>query len=253
MPMDSLYSLSVDYPSSCFPSIVYIFSSRSMFIHALKTHSRPLKTLAMASEVGSSSHQVSRGVEDEEEEAELSWADSCLINNGCSDTEISTAHHESTLLSTAISGTEGLSSPPSHVEDEEEFQVSTISPFRDSVNGKENAVFRPWDSADDEDSASALQSAEEEKNNIFRVWDLNSENPELETDSFTAILTSSLAQSDQNPLVADSDLDIMPPPSVHAFDLKDLSSALEESDNLEGLISGMADLNISVTPRGRTG
>lgn len=186
--------------------------------------------------------------------ADESWATSCLRDSAYGDDEYvgddapnyPADYSDSIPQPNEILGTLFSAEFESQLQETEIFEVS---PFRNPlVPGA--AEFQTWDSEDDESPNSAMAATAaretEDLSDIFRVWDLNTEDPELETCTLTEILSSSLDRNSlrDSPEVFKSPLTRR---SADAFDLKALDSALDEAQDVNSLIADMAGLNISVS------
>lgn len=186
--------------------------------------------------------------------ADVSWATSCLLNSADGDDEdggddapnSSADYSDSILQPDEILGTLFSAEFESQLE---ETEISGVSPFRNPL-APGAAEFLTWDSEDDENPNSAMAATSaretEDLSVIFPVWDLNTENLELESSTLMDILTSSLDRNSfrESPELFKSPLTRR---SADAFNLKALDSALEETQDVDSLIADMAGLNISVS------
>lgn len=187
--------------------------------------------------------------------ADVSWAASCLRNSADGDDEDGDNNDPIYPADSAYS----ILRPDEIIEtllsaefepQPDETEISSVSPFRNPlVPG--TPEFPTWSYLDAEspNSAMAAGGEAEDEGNIFPVWDLNTENLELESGTLTEILTSSLdgnSSRDSRELFNSTS-----PPSSDAFDLRDLDSALEDCQDVDSLIADMAGLKISVSGKQR--
>ncbi|KAH9326502.1 hypothetical protein KI387_006680, partial [Taxus chinensis] len=163
-------------------------------------------------------------------EQESSWIDFCLVDYGDGDAE---AAVDSIPRPTDIQWTPLTPDYFFHLQEED---PQTPATEKDLLQKGEGG-FRTADLVDDKNPSSD-EGEEDDISDIFRVWDLNTENPELEKGTLTDIFTSSFAlppSDDDAPELFGSS-----PSHDDAFDFKELES-------LESLIADFGDLNISVS------
>lgn len=213
----------------------------------------------MAPEVGSSNPFPDKPSSSATERSEAeSWLDSCLVLDHANDADdnLRISHsRDSNLRPTEDLSTKWIPLSPEFFPEESGKDQNEISPIkRELPRESEPGEFRTLDLADDKNPSSALD--EDDLANIFRVWDLNTENPELERGTLTDILTSSLAESpslsnDGVPAKLWNSSVLLSPPFEGAADLslREMEKGMTETESMESLIASLSDLNISVNRR----